>query len=55
MEEMSVYSDAEQLPIGRTYCKQYFSISAAVHNKVGKFFFTAAYFFLISKICMVLL
>merc|ERR1711879_455542 len=34
IEEMSVYSDAEQLQIGRTYCKQYFSISAAVHNKV---------------------
>merc|ERR1712026_104686 len=34
IEEMSVYQDAEQLQIGRTYCKQYFSISAAVHNKV---------------------
>merc|ERR1712004_364022 len=34
IEEMSVYTEAEQLQIGRTYCKQYFSISAAVHNKV---------------------
>merc|ERR1712062_432883 len=34
IDEMSVYQETDQIQIGRTYCKQYYSISAAVHKPV---------------------